>query len=169
MTVSAIAPDRRIRQMIYWLEQLAQEAADVKGYLAERIARSIDGDDADTDDVRVARSRGTSTTEGHALNAYHYRQQLAELEDRIDGLAISIRGTRTYVRSVYSPADIDPRPVCRDGGFNKDGAIEWHDPDCHRLAVRHGLCDMHRMRWVRWKRDHGQDTSHFYEPRYANA
>jgi hypothetical protein len=161
------APNRALRQQAWWLENAAHEYTAFQAFCHEQQAYARQGitpPQADDPGVRIHRSGISDPTGDHATHAWWWQTQLDDAADLAQGIAISIRAFRHHMATIMRHASSPPsQPVCGEGGHDKDGAIEWHDPDCQRLAVRHGLCDMHRMRWVRWKRDHNLNTDHMYQ------
>ena len=53
---------------------------------------------------------------------------------------------------------VEPPATC-NGGVGREGADVWaSDAPCAKIATRHGLCDMHRMRERRYRADHGLEA-----------
>lgn len=131
---------------------------DALGHL-RMIGRHADGYGTQSDDEGRGTAELTSTERAANLR-YRIGLDLEELRDTVHAFHSLNGDLLDLIRRAWGHEQqiAEQRPLCRDGGHGKDGALEWHDPDCFRLATSNGLCDMHRMRWVRWKRANGLDT-----------
>lgn len=85
---------------------------------------------------------------------------LADVESQCRLVAVLAKQALDSGRSLVGTRLAVDRPQeCRDGQHGKDGAIEWGAPWCIELGEKAGLCSKHYMRWYRWRRDNGVDTS----------
>lgn len=141
------------------------ELSDVLGHLA-MVVNHADGFNSTQDDDKVHTSTESSSTERAATLRLDADDKYAELAGHIHAIHTLQRMMRDTIKAAWRVGHGEPikpeRAVCCDGGTGKAGNIEWHDATCDRLATRKGLCEMHYMRWLRWKRAHGQDTAADY-------
>lgn len=130
--------------------------------LEERIATAHHGSNSgDT----VHSSEVSNPTERAGLTRYALAAELDKLRDAIsdcchtiDLLTKRAEQAQRWITGA-DKATIDASSLCKSGQQGKDGALDWGDPLCDRLATKAGMCSTHYMRWYRHRCEHSIDTS----------
>ena len=95
-------------------------------------------------------------TERDAIRCAQLTAQREDLRDLINTIESH---SHALVRVVHFQLGIplpgaDGEALCCDKQRGRDGALEWGDPLCKDLPVRHGLCERCLKRETRWRREH---------------
>lgn len=133
---------------IIGLARILGERAMAAQEMIEYQIRQIDGFPAGTEGPKVSTSSGSTPTERAAQQRFALMERRDKLNADIDKAIALLRTVDDDCGRILGGGVGIPRCT---GGYGSEGAKQWGDTSCHRLARREGLCDTHYMRRRRWR------------------
>ena len=140
----------------------------------EHIARelsTLDGFPERGEQANVKASSELTSVERHADARFTLTDAREQLRDHKAQVLQSIRELNEYInvvmrmrqpRNVTKPKSNDG--LCCAGQHGKEGAVEWGDPMCFRMADKVGMCSLHYQRWRKHCEAKGIDRSRDFQP-----